>query len=286
MTTKAITALTTLALTCLLALSGCSIPGLGAGSKKPIMDVTMDRAFVTGSGAYDDSALLVINLTVKNNTDHLMSGFTVSSDAVATLGDKTLNRGYLGEDNPNSLPRDSDISAGDQGAAQLVYEIPSLDAEGIVELVITVANLNYTNTVEILREIIDLADAEREVSISEFKVEVTNTTGLEDSGKYILVIDLEFTNNSSSTTSYSRATRTKLFQNGTELQWGFVPWDSSLHDSALEANGHADIQPGTTIKIREVYTLLDNTNDVEIKITDMASYDNAVILSGTIVLTP
>lgn len=92
-----------------------------------------------------------------------------------------------------------------------------------------------------------------------------------------LVVDLTFTNNSDKARSFMFATRTKAFQDGVELESAMFIGDD-VYDAA---NSMKDIKPGKSIAVQEAY-VLDGDADVEIEVTELISFDDALLASATI----
>ena len=249
------------------------------GPKAPALDATIAKTFTTGS--YDGTTLLVVELDVTNNTDTIMPASVIQMYATATLDGKTLSEGYLSSDNPNALPMTSSISSKSSGLAQLVYILPS--TEGAVDLVINVDSTDYSSTIEVLNESIDLANVEAIVSETDYEVKINDVTLTDDGeGKDLIVLSISFTNNSDSGTSFSSAINTELFQNDIALKSGHLPYNHPSHNSDLSSNSYTDIKKGASIELQVVYELNDAKNPVEIKCIDSSSYDKAVILEKKI----
>ena len=271
--------LVALALSCAcvfgLIASACS----GPMAKTPSLEASITKTFTVGS--YNNTTLLVIDLDIKNNSDTNLPGSMVSIYTVATLDGKTLSEGYLSSDNPNALPMTSNIAAKGTGPGQLVFELPA--TEGTVNVVITVDTTDYSDTVEVLNETIDLADVEAVVSESDYEVVVNGVTVTDDGeGKDLIVLDLTFTNNSNSATSFGYAINAELFQNDIGLKSGYLPYNHPSYNSDLSSNSYTDIKTGASIELQMVFVLLDDTNPVELKLVDSDSYDYAVILEKKI----
>ena len=262
----------------MLASACTAIPGLN--QKTPSLEASITRTFTTGS--YDGTKLLVIDLDVKNNTDTNLTAGVISFYSTATLDETVLVEGYIGTDNPNALPTMATIAPDSSGPSQLVYTLPDA-SEGTVELVITVDSTDYSDTIEIVRESIDLASVEALVSESEYVVVINNATVTDDGeGKSFLVLNITFTNNSDTATSFGSAIRTTLFQNNIALKTGYLPYNHSLSDSDLSGNSYNDIRQGASIDLQVVFELIDATSSVELTCVDAYSYDNAVILEKII----
>jgi len=276
---KVLAIILVLVVTCVFGLAGCGSGGPGPAQKKPTMEASIDKVFTVGS--YDGKKLLVVNLDVTNNSDFNLSATSVQMYATASLDGKTLASAFLSDSNPVALPWTSSIGPGAEGPAQLVFELSA--TEGMVDLSIAVDSIDYTDKIVILDESFDLAGVEAVVSESEFNVKVTNAIVTDDgSGKDLLVLYINFTNNSDSAMSFSYAINANLFQNDIALKRAYLPYNHPLDDSDLSSNTYTEIKKGASIDLILVYDLYDAVNPVEIQLVDMQSYDYAVILEKTI----
>jgi len=276
---KTLTAILALTMACMLALTGC-FPGLpGASQKTPLMDASVERVFTIGS--YGGKKLLVINLNVTNNTDYNMTALTVQMYAQASLNGASLATSYLSDSSPEAISWGNSISPGSTGLGQLVFELPS--TEGVVDLIITVDALDYSDMIVILEDSFDLAGVEAIVSESEFDVKVTNAVVTDDGeGTDVLVVYITFTNNSDSATSFSYSIGTEFFQNGIALKTTWLPYRHPLIDNDLTSNRSTDIKTGSSIDLMLVFSLYDNKNPVEIQLIDRTTIDNVVLLETSI----
>lgn len=262
----------------LLGMTGCMQP---AKENKPQFEVSINKVFTTGS--YDGTTLLVINLDVKNNSSVSQYGGGFAYYTSATQDGSRLSDGYLSSDNPYALSMNSSIPAESEGEGQLVYELNSL--EGTVEIVMTVDNMDYSASVEILNENIDLSQVENLGSETEYEVTINNVTVTDDGeGGDLVILDATFTNNSASATSFGYAIRTELFQNDISLKSGYLPYNHPAYDSDLSSNSYTDIKQGASIDLQLVFELNDATSPVELTCIDSDSFDKAVILSKVIEL--
>ena len=98
-------------------------------------------------------------------------------------------------------------------------------------------------------------------------------------GKNILVVKYTFTNNSEDTTSATVALYIKAFQDGVQLESGFLFTDDLTEDLApLQENDWKDIRPGTSIDCYAGFEL-DSTSEVEVEATELISFDNTILAS-------
>jgi len=276
---KVLVVILAISVACTLTLTGCMFGGLGGGQKTPSMEASIEKVFTTGG--YDNETYLVFNLNVKNNTDLVMSGSMIQMYASATLDGQSLSSDYLSSTNPYALDGLSSIAPGATGPAQLVYLLPATD--GTVSLVITVDTVDYSGSIEIMNETINLANVEALISESDFKVSITDAIVTDDGeGKDVIVLYISFTNNSDSAESFGTAIDSQLFQNNISLKHGYLPYNHPLDDDTLWSNEFTDIKNGASIDLMVVYELNDNTNPIEIKLIDRRSFDNKVLLEKTI----
>ena len=98
-------------------------------------------------------------------------------------------------------------------------------------------------------------------------------------GKDILVVKYAFTNNSEDTVSATVALYIKAFQDGIQLENGFLFTDDLPEDLApLQENDWKDIRPGASIDCYAGFEF-DNTSEVEVEATELISFDNTILAS-------
>lgn len=264
---------------CLVGLVGCGLPG--GGQKAPLVEAQVSSVFTTGD--YEGSTLLVIEFDVKNNADYPFYANGLGMDTTVTLEGESLKESYLSSNNPRALSDASSISPGEEGKAQLAYVLPS--TEGTVEVVTKIETVDYSDTVEIVNESIDLSSVESFQSESEYGVEINNSFMTDDGeGSDLVVVELTFKNESDSATSFGSAITTKLFQNDVELKSGYLPYNHPSYDSDASSNSYTDIKAGASIDVQMVYVLNDKKSPIEIKCIDWESFDQAVVLESEIKL--
>lgn len=88
--------------------------------------------------------------------------------------------------------------------------------------------------------------------------------------KECLVVSVKFTNNSTEGIAYDVAILDKAFQNGVQLDMGFV-------DGSLSGNSLKEIKPGATIELECVYVLSDSS-PVDVEFEELLSLED----SGTV----
>lgn len=100
-------------------------------------------------------------------------------------------------------------------------------------------------------------------------------------GKNILVVKYTFTNYSEDTTSATVALYIKAFQDGVQLENGFLYTDDLTEDLApLQENDWKDIRPGASIDCYAGFEL-DSTSEVEVEVTEFISFDSTILASKT-----
>lgn len=260
---------------CTLAVSGC---GLQVGPKAPF-EAKVAETFICNTYSGE---VLVVNMDVKNTSKEYVDGFTISYGVGATIDGTALAGGWLDNASENYLNSDIKIPAGEEAKVQSVFELGG-KAEGEVTLLGLTYDLNTGKQVEFLNEKIDLTEVEKKVTESQYGLTIDNVLKTDDGdGNDLLVLDMTFTNNSNEATSFGSALELEIFQNGTALKSGYLPYDHPGVDDELEGNTYLDIQGGGEIKVREVYTLNDPSASVEVKAVEWSSYDAAPLLEKEI----
>ena len=93
------------------------------------------------------------------------------------------------------------------------------------------------------------------------------------SGKQILVVTYDYSNNSDKNGSFTWTISDKAFQSGVEL--GEVYSDYSIKGYSDEASDR-EIQPGKSLVVQRAYELNDTTTQVEIQLDEYMSFDNEI----------
>ncbi len=102
--------------------------------------------------------------------------------------------------------------------------------------------------------------------------------GKDYEGKDCAIVTYSFTNNSDKTTSFAFAVYPKVFQNGIEC-------DSQFFVEGKENDNYStDIRPGTTVLVDLAYELQD-LSEIEVEVTELMSFDNAILAEGTFALS-
>ena len=257
-----------------LGLSGCA----GGGGSAPALEVGVDRTWkVSRSGA----ELLVVDLSVKNTAREGWDPDVVAySGTSATQDGKGLATAFLPDDVPGAFPRGANLATGEEGRAQLAFE---LKGDGPVELVVVSPTRDGSGSAEALRETLDPSSAEKVESEQEFQVKVDEVIVTDDGkGKGLVVLRLEFENDSDAAASFSGAVDMSLFQNDVELKNGYLPYNHPAADEELESNSYTDVRKGASLKLQVAYELLDAASPVEMQLVDWDSFDQRVFMRKTI----
>lgn len=93
-------------------------------------------------------------------------------------------------------------------------------------------------------------------------------------GKDVVIVTYTWTNGSDDTTSFAFSVNTKVFQNGIECESNFFVDDADT-DKYM-----SDVRPGTTITVEQAYTLQD-LSDIEVEVSELISFSDDLIASGT-----
>lgn len=263
-----------------IGVAGCS--GGIAGPTPSVEVVEVEKVFTVGS--YDGAMNFGLDIKVKNNGDSEITGSYLAYDGEATQGDEKLSDTFISTDEIEGIAGDDEVGAGEEGTVELVWELKNTDDP--VTVVLEVYDVNYEDKVEILNETYDLADAETIESEAPFEVAVNSATVTDDGeGTSLLLLDLNYTNLGDEPASFSSAVETKLFQNGVELQSGYLPYNHPASDDTKEQNSYTEVQKDTTVPVLVVYELVDPAAPVELQFIDWNSYDQRVVLETTVELS-
>lgn len=265
-----------------IGVAGCSGGGGIAGPTPSVEVVEVEKVFTVGS--YDGAMNFGLDIKVKNNGDSEVTGSYLAYDGEATQGDEKLSDTFISTDEIEGIAGDDEVDAGEEGTVELVWELKNTDDP--VTVVLEVYDVNYEDKVEILNETYDLADAETIESEAPFEVAVNSATVTDDGeGTSLLLLDLNYTNLGDEPASFGSAVETKLFQNGVELQSGYLPYNHPASDDTKEQNSYTEVQKDTTVPVLVVYELVDPAAPVELQFIDWNSYDQRVVLETTVELS-
>jgi len=88
----------------------------------------------------------------------------------------------------------------------------------------------------------------------------------DDEGKDAVFVTFDFTNNSEENANFDSAVYAEGFQNGVELEFATI-YNGERDD--IYDNKYKDIQPGTTIEVKEAYLTQDRENPISVKVVTM-----------------
>ena len=93
-----------------------------------------------------------------------------------------------------------------------------------------------------------------------------------------LYVYFEMKNGSDENYAFDYTFTTTAFQNGVELETDYI------YNCDEEENGSKEIQPGTTIKVAEVFELSDNISTVTLEVAPLIDFSNTKLLTFNIEL--
>lgn len=93
-----------------------------------------------------------------------------------------------------------------------------------------------------------------------------------------LYVYFEMKNGSDENYAFDYTFTTTAFQNGVELETDYI------YNCDEEENGSKEIQPGTTIKLAEVFELSDNISTVTLEVAPLIDFSNTKLLTFNIEL--
>ena len=107
--------------------------------------------------------------------------------------------------------------------------------------------------------------------LGKYRVEIGECAITEDyNGKPAAIISYMFTNNGDEATSAMVALSEKAFQNGVSLESAFFMDDSVVNSS----DSMKDIQPGSSIEIKQGYLLSSESAPIEFEVEELISFDD------------
>lgn len=98
--------------------------------------------------------------------------------------------------------------------------------------------------------------------------------GKDYSGNDVAIVTFTWTNNSDDTTSFALSVYASVFQNGIQCDSAFMV-DDADNDRYM-----SKVRPGTTVTVEMSYELQD-LSDIEIEVTELFSFSDDIIASGT-----
>ena len=104
-------------------------------------------------------------------------------------------------------------------------------------------------------------------TIGDFEVSIKNYELIQDDeGKDAVFITFDFTNNGEGNANFDTDLYAECFQNGVELDFATI-YNGERDDSY--DNKYKDIQPGTTIEVKEAFLTQDKENPLSVKVLSM-----------------
>lgn len=117
-----------------------------------------------------------------------------------------------------------------------------------------------------------------EGDIGNYHVKILDATyGVDYAGKPIVVVNLEFTNNSASTAAFLFTTDVKAFQDGVELDGLVMVMDSSVYDASL---AQKELKTGATLVVQSAFHL-SSESPIEVEVTELMAFGNTTTLTKT-----
>lgn len=110
---------------------------------------------------------------------------------------------------------------------------------------------------------------ENAAEIDRYAVSINSYDIAEDrNGDKVLILNMGYTNNSSTDTPFYAAIDVAAFQDGVELEQAFITDDAIMDDS----NNYVNVLPGAGLGVSEGFVLSSETAPVDIEITPMFSF--------------
>lgn len=104
-------------------------------------------------------------------------------------------------------------------------------------------------------------------TIGDFEINIKDYELIQDDeGKDAVFITFDFTNNSEENANYDTALYGQCFQNGVELDFATI---YNGERDELYDNKYKDIQPGTTIEVKEAFLTQDRENPLTVQVVSM-----------------
>lgn len=120
---------------------------------------------------------------------------------------------------------------------------------------------------------VQTAPQENEGTLANYYVKITGHRLLKDyEGKDALIVQYDFTNNGTEAACAMWDIYVKAFQDGIEMETAFI-----MDDSYLGGNADKEIKPGVTISCEAAFVLSNLLSPVEIEVTELMSFNNAMI---------
>lgn len=254
--------------------------GSGQNTKDALFNVEVTNTWTCGN--YDGSKLLVIDYNLTNNDSNSMPASVVASMYTkAKQGERDLSAAYPSPEIPGVLSNGGDtVSAGQTGKGQAAFELVSEDP---VDITITADTKDYKSQVEVYKQTIDLSKVQNVESEASFDLKIDKAFVTDDGqGKNLVVLEMTFTNNADKPASLSSSANLELYQNGTQLKTGYLPYNHPQANQDMSTNLSTNVNKGVSTQVQEAWELLDTTSPVEFKAIDYASFDQRAVVDKTI----
>ncbi len=112
-------------------------------------------------------------------------------------------------------------------------------------------------------------------NLGDYKVEILSCRLAKTyDDKPAVIVKYSFTNNGDDAASFMFTFEDNVFQNGIGLNSAFLMADSANFSSD---NQTKEIKKGATLEVEVAYELNDETTDIEVEVSELISWDDAVI---------
>ena len=144
----------------------------------------------------------------------------------------------------------------------------------------TAAAFGMETTIQLERYAGELPDSaavagpqEMEGTLGNYDVKINGYRLAKDyENKDVLILQYTFTNNSEEAAAAMWSIYPKAFQDGIELETAFM-----MDDTYLGGNGDKELKPGISIDCESAYSLPNLVSPVEIEVTELISFDDAMV---------
>ena len=129
-----------------------------------------------------------------------------------------------------------------------------------------VSTTHETETVSTTATTTRETTTENPYELGDYEVNIKSANLCNDSnGDPVLVVNIDFTNNSGSAESYGSAITDIAYQNGVELDEYYLWMDESTYDISTRSR---DVLPGYTYSVQAAFKLNDRTNPVIVRCSE------------------
>lgn len=252
-----------------------------ASGSDPVYGIEVTGAWLTGNSSGD--TLLVVDYEMTNNQD-----FSRSSDAPsyssfrASQSNRSLENTWISTKVPGYV-ESTELEPGETGAGQAVFKLASSSAPVVVSCIAD--SLDYTQELTLYKE--ELDPSELDVVTSEASFALTGFSAMvtsDSDGNDLLLVDFDYTNLSGEAATLGELAEFEVFQDGIELQGGYLPYNHPLAEDGLVENCAAAIASGKTLSCRKIYKLRDDAAPVSLCVVDWESFDQRTVVEKNIVV--